>query len=154
MTRIRTKLSIALLVISAAVAYLVQSGVRAGWVYSMEADAFLERTEFHDRRVRLSGKVSWENVESNPAMLFAKFDLESNGRSIPVMYRGTVPDMFKPGHDVVLEGRLDAEGTFEADVLLTKCASKYDEASPHAQGESSPYGDVESVPDNQTEVDQ
>lgn len=128
MTRIRTKLIIALLAISAAVAYLVQAGVRAGWVYSMEAATFLENAEMHDRRVRLSGAVSWENVESNPAMLYAKFDLVSNGKSLPVMYRGAVPDMFRPGHDVVLEGRLDDQGVFQADVLLTKCASKYDEA--------------------------
>lgn len=135
MTRIRTKLIIALLAITAAVAYLVQAGVRAGWVYSMEADVFLEKTEMHDRRVRLSGAVSWENVEANPAMLYAKFDLVNNGKSIPVMYRGAVPDMFKPGHDVVLEGRLDDQGIFQADVLLTKCASKYDEASPHSETE-------------------
>lgn len=133
MTRIRTKLIIALLAMSAAVAYLVQAGVRAGWVYSMEAAAFLENAEMHDRRVRLSGAVSWENVESNPAMLYAKFDLVSNGKSLPVMYRGAVPDMFRPGHDVVLEGRLDDQGVFQADVLLTKCASKYDEVSPHSE---------------------
>lgn len=136
MTRIRTKLIVALLIVDRTVAYLVQAGVRGGWVYSMDADAFLEQTEFHDRRVRLSGKVAWENVESNPASLMAKFDLESNDRKVPVVYRGPIPDMFRPGHDVVIEGRLDAEGVFQADVLLTKCASKYDEASPHGEGET------------------
>jgi cytochrome c-type biogenesis protein CcmE len=45
---------------------------------------------------------------------------------MPVSYRGTVPDLFKAGADVVVEGKLNAAGTFEADVLLTKCASKYD----------------------------
>ncbi len=141
MTRIRTKLSIALLIVAGAVAYLVQAGVRGGWVYSMDADAFLEQAEFHDRRVRLSGKVAWENVESSPALLMAKFDLESNGKTVPVHYRGTVPDMFRPGHDVVIEGRLDAEGVFQADVLLTKCASKYDEASPHGEVEKTMEAD-------------
>lgn len=130
MTRIRTKLIVALLVIGGAVAYLVQAGVRSGWVYSMDAAAFLEAPEFHSRRVRLTGTVGLENVESNPGMLTAKFDLVSNDKSVRVDYHGSVPDMFKPGHEVVVEGALDKDGVFEADVLLTKCASKYD-ASPH-----------------------
>jgi cytochrome c-type biogenesis protein CcmE len=143
MTRIRTKLIITLLVIGGAVGYLVQAGVRTGWVYSMDADAFLEKTEFHSRRVRLSGSVGLENVEANRAGLYAKFDLVSNDQSVRVDYRGAVPDMFKPGHEVVVEGKLDDAGVFQADVLLTKCASKYDQASPHAQNEmegDEPYG--------------
>lgn len=133
MNRTRTKLLVVLLIISGAVAYLVQAGVRAGWVYSMDADAFLEKTEFHSRRVRLTGSVGLENVEASPAELTAKFDLVSNGRALRVDYRGAIPDMFKPGHEVVVEGQLDDAGVFRADVLLTKCASKYDEASPHAK---------------------
>ncbi len=134
MTRIRTKLIIALVVIGGAVAYLVQAGVRTGWVYSMDAAAFLEKTEFHSRRVRLTGAVGLENVEANPGMLSAKFDLVSNDKSVRVEYRGAVPDMFKPGHDVVVEGMLDKDGVFQADVLLTKCASKYDPAlAPHGE---------------------
>jgi len=133
MTCIRTKLAIALVVIGSAVAYLVQAGVRAGWVYSMDAAAFMENAEFHSRRVRLTGTVGLENVESNPAMLSAKFDLVSKDKSVRVDYHGAVPDMFMAGHDVVVEGTLDSDGVFQSDVLLTKCASKYDDASsPHA----------------------
>jgi len=42
-----------------------------------------------------------------------------------VVYSGVVPDAFKPDADVVLEGKLTASGTFEADNLLVKCPSKY-----------------------------
>lgn len=132
MTSIRTKVVIALLVIGGAVVYLVQAGVRTGWVYSMDADAFIEKAEFHSRRVRLTGSVGLENVECNPGLLYAKFDLVSSGKSLRVEYKGTVPDMFKPGHEVVVEGALDEAGVFQADMLLTKCASKYDPSSPHA----------------------
>lgn len=135
MTRIRAKLIIALVVIGSAVAYLVQAGVRTGWVYSMDAAAFVENTEFHSRRVRLTGSVGLENVESNSAMLFAKFDLVSHDKSLRVEYHGSVPDMFKAGHEVVVEGALDEDGVFQSDVLLTKCASKYVDAN-------SPHGDM------------
>jgi cytochrome c-type biogenesis protein CcmE len=39
--------------------------------------------------------------------------------------------MFGPGKNVVVEGRRDPAGVFQADVLMTKCASKYEPGSPH-----------------------
>jgi cytochrome c-type biogenesis protein CcmE len=53
------------------------------------------------------------------------FSLVDNTRSLPVAYQGTVPDTFKPGNDVVVEGKLDSSHIFEAKSILTKCASKY-----------------------------
>lgn len=46
--------------------------------------------------------------------------------SVPVVYRGSVPDMFKTGRHVVVDGRY-ANGVFVAkhDTLVTKCPSKY-----------------------------
>jgi cytochrome c-type biogenesis protein CcmE len=46
--------------------------------------------------------------------------------SVPVVYKGTVPDLFKTGREVVVDGRL-RDGTFVAvpNTLVTKCPSKY-----------------------------
>ena len=46
--------------------------------------------------------------------------------SIPVVYRGSVPDMFRSGRDILVEGRLQ-NGTFVAKpgTMKTKCPSKY-----------------------------
>ena len=46
--------------------------------------------------------------------------------SVPVVYHGSVPDQFKLGRDVVVDGRY-AHGTFVAkpNTLVTKCPSKY-----------------------------
>jgi cytochrome c-type biogenesis protein CcmE len=46
--------------------------------------------------------------------------------SVPVVYKGSVPDLFKTGREVVVDGRLQ-HGTFVAvpDSLVTKCPSKY-----------------------------
>jgi cytochrome c-type biogenesis protein CcmE len=48
------------------------------------------------------------------------------GASVPVVYRGSVPDQFKLGRHVVVSGRY-AHGLFVAkpDTLVTKCPSKY-----------------------------
>ena len=46
--------------------------------------------------------------------------------SVPVVYSGTVPDLFKVGRDIVVDGRLQG-GRFVAvpNTLVTKCPSKY-----------------------------
>ena len=46
--------------------------------------------------------------------------------SVPVVYKGSVPDLFKTGREVVVDGKLQ-NGTFVAvpDTLVTKCPSKY-----------------------------
>ena len=47
-------------------------------------------------------------------------------KTVPVLYTGTVPDLFKPTRHIVLQGRLQ-NGTFVADPgsMITKCPSKY-----------------------------
>ena len=45
-----------------------------------------------------------------------------------VAYKGIAPDTFTDGVDVVVEGRLDTNGTFQATTLLAKCASRYENA--------------------------
>jgi cytochrome c-type biogenesis protein CcmE len=49
-------------------------------------------------------------------------------RTYPVTYHGIAPDTFTDGVDVVLEGRLDRDGTFRATTVLAKCASRYEDA--------------------------
>ena len=44
---------------------------------------------------------------------------------IPVSYSKTVPDNFTDGIEVVVAGRLDPSGNFQADKLMTRCESKY-----------------------------
>jgi cytochrome c-type biogenesis protein CcmE len=53
-------------------------------------------------------------------------DVKGGAASVPVVYRGSVPDQFKVGREVRLEGQLQS-GVFVAkrDSLRTKCPSKY-----------------------------
>ena len=48
----------------------------------------------------------------------------ARARSIPIVYHGSVPDLFKVGRDVNLTGRMQG-GSFVATALTTKCPSKY-----------------------------
>jgi cytochrome c-type biogenesis protein CcmE len=56
------------------------------------------------------------------------FQVTDGARVVPVVYRGIAPDTFTDGVDVVVEGRMDQDGTFRATTLLAKCASRYENA--------------------------
>jgi cytochrome c-type biogenesis protein CcmE len=96
-------------------------------VSTMGVEQYLSTPEKHGQRVRLCGLVADEGAEIQPAQLTARFSLKGGHKLIPVTYKGAIPALFKRGAEVVVEGKQDAAGVFQADTLLTKCASKYDE---------------------------
>ena len=131
MSHSRIKLTLAVTGILAAACYLAIAGLKEGWVYYLDVDDFVAESAQHDQRVRLCGRVAETGVEADRAGLTARFDLLGKTQRVTVDYRGVIPDRFEPGVDVVIEGRLSG-GVFEADVMITKCASKY-QAEEHAK---------------------
>ena len=81
----------------------------------------------HDGRVSLMGQVVGTS-SGDSHMGGKRFQLRDvKGRTtVTVVYKGSVPDLFKTGNDVVVDGRL-RNGVFIAvpDTLVTKCPSKY-----------------------------
>ena len=76
--------------------------------------------------VALTGKVVG-HVSGNASTSGLRFKLHNiNGTSptVPIVYRGSVPDLFKTGRDVNVTGHLE-NGTFVATAMTTKCPSKY-----------------------------
>ena len=73
------------------------------------------------------------NAHSAP-MRFRLKDVQGRSRKVPVSYTGSVPDLFKVGRHVVLEGTL-RHGVFVAKPgsLVTKCPSKYAPAKSSSQ---------------------
>jgi cytochrome c-type biogenesis protein CcmE len=129
---IRAKLIVAGVVLAGAVGYLALAGVKSGWVYMVDVEQYLSDPQFATQRVRVHGVVGAEQFANNPARLTASFLLKGrDGGAVIIAYRGNVPEMFGPGKNVVVEGRRDPAGVFQADVLMTKCASKYEPGSPH-----------------------
>jgi cytochrome c-type biogenesis protein CcmE len=129
MTNVRIKIAIAGIVLAAAVTYLVASGVSSGWVYYLQVDDFLQHADYQDKRVRIAGLVAEDNLAVDTAGLVARFEMIGLERNLAVEYKGIVPDNFQPGIEAVVEGRLGDDGVFHAATLMTKCASKYEEAA-------------------------
>jgi cytochrome c-type biogenesis protein CcmE len=84
--------------------------------------------QYRDQRVLLRGKVGPDKLAIDAQGRKADFHLlgEDKSHDLPVSYRGAIPDLFKAGADVVVEGKLGPDGVFQADKVFTKCASKYD----------------------------
>lgn len=113
--------------IALSVAYLGYAGARGGWVYYVDVATCME--ERVGQRVRVHGVVRKGSVEMDRVGLWARFEMSGGGAGMPVRYEGAIPDMFEEGREVIVEGSLSADGVFVADVLLTKCASKYQSRS-------------------------
>jgi cytochrome c-type biogenesis protein CcmE len=75
----------------------------------------------------MTGVVVPGSIENHGAQTnFRVADREDSTKSIPVRYRGEIPDPFRDGREVVVTGTVK-DGTFmaERDSLITKCPSKY-----------------------------
>ena len=84
------------------------------------------------QRMRVSGSVRSGTIVHRDGR--TNFVLEEQGRSLAVSYVGSdpLPDTFKDSAQAVVEGRLQPDGSFTAEQVTAKCASKY-EASPVGQ---------------------
>jgi len=77
-------------------------------------------------RVRLGGLVEEGSIQLDENdYLNCQFELKEGNYILPVRYTGVRPDLFKDGAEVIVEGAF-SNGVFKADVLQTKCASKYE----------------------------
>ncbi|MGH2517683.1 MAG: cytochrome c maturation protein CcmE, partial [Ktedonobacterales bacterium] len=82
--------------------------------------------------VRVAGIVA-PNVAKNDKTQVVHFTITDTGGALPVVYSGIIPDIFRPGIQVVVEGHV-ANGVFQAQNLLAKCPSKFQSATPGASG--------------------
>jgi len=94
---------------------------------------------------RLNGKVApgapadaAERAQSVAGLRFVVRDKENPRVTVPVVYRGSVPDAFKVDREIVVTGHME-NGVFQADrgTLITLCPSKFMEEQA-AEGRTMP----------------
>ena len=76
------------------------------------------------QRFRLGGLVADGSVKRGQG-LDVEFSVTDTIKTVPVLYRGVLPDLFREGQGVVTEGRLEADGRFRADTVLAKHDETY-----------------------------
>lgn len=120
---------VALFLFLGGLGYLLYSGLGENTSYFLNVSEALAMKPSELSKARLFGTVADEDVrrpEDAMGVNFLLVDKDQAGKTIRVDFRGAVPDTFKPGVEVIVEGRLNpASGEFAASTLMTKCPSKY-----------------------------
>ena len=75
--------------------------------------------------VRLGGMVQNGSIVRDPDGVTIRFVMTDGQESVPVSFRGIVPDLFKEDSGAVAEGRFEAGGAFVADNILAKHDERY-----------------------------
>jgi cytochrome c-type biogenesis protein CcmE len=140
--RVRARFIIGAGLIVAAVAYLIVAAIQSTSEYYLTVDEVAARQPaLQGQTLRVAGQVKAGTIQWDPAKLRLKFGMvaipdPSKGKLSPVAASDhamfTVictgepkPDMFAPGRDVIVEGRLGAGGVVNATQVMTSCPSKY-----------------------------
>jgi cytochrome c-type biogenesis protein CcmE len=116
------------LVIIAAIAYLIWSGVSQSVVYFVTPSELLA-APVPSKTYRLGGLVQPGSLKWEPKSLDLSFTLSDGKASVPVRHRGTPPDLFAEGRGAVVEGSWTNEGYFKASLILAKHSEEY--KAPH-----------------------
>ena len=74
---------------------------------------------------RIGGMVEKGSVARQPDGLTVRFMVTDTAMSIPVVYRGALPDLFREGKGVVAQGSLAPDGSFRATEVLAKHDENY-----------------------------
>ena len=78
-----------------------------------------------DRAFRIGGLVEDGSVKRDPDGLTVRFVVTDTAQSMPVIYKGILPDLFKEGKGVVAEGKIGADGLFNSTQVLAKHDENY-----------------------------
>jgi cytochrome c-type biogenesis protein CcmE len=74
---------------------------------------------------RIGGMVEKGSVARQADGLTVHFMVTDTAKSIPVVYRGALPDLFREGKGVVAQGRVGTDGVFVASEVLAKHDENY-----------------------------
>lgn len=158
----RLKFIIGGLLILTAVVYLIFSSTKANAEFFMTVDELqTNKVDMMGRNLRISGAVVGSTIQFNPSTQLLTFDIANvpgdnstinaqgglakvlheavvnpTSQRMTIAYNGPKPDLMRDEAQAIITGHLGEDGIFQADELLLKCPTKYEEAVPsQASGE-------------------
>jgi cytochrome c-type biogenesis protein CcmE len=106
------------------VTFLVLSAMDEGIAFFYSPSDLAEKPTPPTQLIRIGGLVEEGSVENRADAVIA-FSITDGASSIPVTYRGLLPDLFREGQGVVAMGRMDGQGGFGAEEVLAKHDENY-----------------------------
>ena len=104
---------------------LVLYAVRDTLVFFYSPSDLLTKQLPADRALRLGGLVEAGSVRTDSDGVTMLFRVTDGANAVLVSYRGILPDLFREGQGVVVQGRLNADGLFVATEVLAKHDENY-----------------------------
>jgi cytochrome c-type biogenesis protein CcmE len=105
--------------------YLVASAFRNNLVFFFSPTQVAAKEAPVNRTFRIGGLVEEGTLKRDSDGLTVRFTVTDTAASIPVVYKGILPDLFKEGRGCVAQGRLGADGVFQAEEVLAKHDENY-----------------------------
>jgi cytochrome c-type biogenesis protein CcmE len=121
----RIALILAGLAILGIAATLVLSTFRSNLVFFFTPTQVAAHEAPQGRSFRIGGLVEKGSVKRQPDGVTVRFVVTDTAKSVPVMFTGILPDLFKEGKGVVAQGKLGADGVFAASEVLAKHDENY-----------------------------
>lgn len=106
-------------------AALVLTAFQSNLVFFFSPTQVADKEAPVDRTFRIGGLVEDGTIKRQSDGLTVHFTVTDTAKSIPVVYKGILPDLFKEGKGCVAQGRLGADGVFYADEVLAKHDENY-----------------------------
>jgi len=104
---------------------LVLNALKSNLLFFLSPSQVLAGQAPADRAFRLGGLVQEGSVERLADGVTVRFVVTDEVRSVPVLYKGLLPDLFAEGQGVVALGRLGPDGVFRAEQVLAKHDETY-----------------------------
>lgn len=115
------------IVIFGAIAYLSITGMSQGISYFHEVHEIKARAqELYGKGLRVSGNVQPGSIRKTMDHKVYDFLVTDGKSSLPIHFEGIVPDLFKDGAEVIIEGKFRKDGVLVANNVMTACPSKYE----------------------------
>jgi cytochrome c-type biogenesis protein CcmE len=106
-------------------AYLVANAFRNNLVFFFSPTQVAAKEAPVNRTFRVGGLVQEGSLKRESDGLTVRFTVTDTAANVPVVYKGILPDLFKEGRGCVAQGKIGADGVFQADQVLAKHDENY-----------------------------
>lgn len=113
------------LAVLAVAAGLILNAFQSNLVFFFSPSQVIAHEAPQGRLFRIGGMVESGSLKRQSDGLTVQFNVTDTARTVPVVYKGMLPDLFKEGKGVVAQGQLGPDGVFHATQVLAKHDENY-----------------------------
>ena len=105
--------------------YLIASALNQNIAFFFSPSQVVAKEAPINKTFRVGGLVETGTLKRDNDGLTVRFAVTDTAKSIPVVYKGILPDLFKEGKGCVAQGHIGTDGVFYADQVLAKHDENY-----------------------------